>query len=898
MSMGTIESELEKEIDSITYVAQTDIGKRREENQDSYGVIETDSYKFYIVADGMGGVRGGALASGLAVETLHEKLDAAAAVSPEIITEAVTEANNVIHQRGNEQEEFNGMGTTVVGLCFVEKKMIVVNVGDSRAYRLRNGVIDKLTEDHTLVSELLRSGAITEELAANHPISHMLTRSLGPAEAVEVDCWYHEQPPCCHDKYLLCSDGLYNLVDDVEIQEALKSPDLETAIKGLIDLANSRGGTDNITIIAIEIGTGYPLPFSPSDTLSGGEIRETVDRVVQSPDYQNGHVEEVPAVAREEGVEEGAAEEQLNGRAAEPLEDQEQAAVEEAADEASVVELSDVEEVSEIEAEIATEPEGIEILAEEVQAEVIAEQPAGQSKKRVSLDNVTDVMKNQEFPMLNFLSEEEPESEPTKDSAAADQLDVDSSGEFEILVDVESAEAHFDSNTIEQIEAVSARKASLTGMETQQIPQDELFGTKKKSLVSKINTRTEFEDDSAVAPEELQGFILVGDPVESLEDEARQIARIKAARRKARQKGPVIGPDDGSGFVIVDEDEKSFSRRKGRFSSGMVIMAVFCVAAISIFVFVDPFSGNSLVKVKPDRVTEDPDSVKVAMTTRDAAGDKSEDKSDVEVKTPDSSQGTIQLSEEELVKTLDTASLENQAGRKSIVAESLSEEEQFLKKEIEVLEARIMLLRATKTNRPDHVSLLKSQQAKLPIIEARYEALELQSIEDGRQIREWLSYKSNLQENRKAGLMDAAEISIASIIQFQAPEIKVLYDQYVISEKELTEHFYTPGNRALLEAKERERELKERYYGLREKLKVAVPEYIDTKIESLAERLEETRPELENLEMQAEQLRQDIEFLQALLSENMNKKNIHRDKLQKMLQLKRQKLENRLRLHQ
>src|SRR5690606_17820521 len=146
------------------------------------------------------------------------------------------------------------------------------------------------------------------------------------------------------------------------------------------------------------------------------------------------------------------------------------------------------------------------------------------------------------------------------------------------------------------------------------------------------------ESDVLRAPEELQGFILVGDPVESVENEAREIARIKAARRKARQKGPVTGGDDGSGFVFVDVEEESVSKR-WRFTGGMALMAIFVIAAVSIFVTVDPFSATTLVKVDPASSPKDTESVGVAMTSNATVEEQAEDLSQdipASVETPES----------------------------------------------------------------------------------------------------------------------------------------------------------------------------------------------------------------------------------------------------------------------
>ena len=243
-------------LSAVMHVAKSDIGKRREENQDSFLTIEAANFKFYLVADGMGGVKGGALASQLAMAVLGACLKSKIDINAEDIVSAVAKANIAIFERGIEKSEFAGMGTTLVGLCFLGANYYVVNVGDSRAYRIRRGGITQLTEDHTLVRELLRSGAIDESQVENHPVSHMLTRSLGPTPMVEVDCRMEEDVAQGGDVYLLCTDGLYNMLSEADILKIVAGNQPQDAADKLIALANERGGTDNITVILISISAG------------------------------------------------------------------------------------------------------------------------------------------------------------------------------------------------------------------------------------------------------------------------------------------------------------------------------------------------------------------------------------------------------------------------------------------------------------------------------------------------------------------------------------------------------------------------------------------------------------------------------------------------------------------
>lgn len=250
---------MSKPLVSIRSGAGTDVGRRREENQDSFGIIETENYKLYVVADGMGGAKGGAIASQLAIATIKEALAERTTVTADIIAELILEANDTIFQRSLEDSGLSGMGTTLVALLFVGTSLHIFNVGDSRAYRLRGESLERLTEDHTLVSELVRAGAITESQAENHPVSHMLTRSLGPSSEVAVDKRTLPDGPIRGDRYLLCSDGLYNMVSHAEIEELLNLSSIDESIELLLKTGNEHGGTDNITALVVEITEEYPV---------------------------------------------------------------------------------------------------------------------------------------------------------------------------------------------------------------------------------------------------------------------------------------------------------------------------------------------------------------------------------------------------------------------------------------------------------------------------------------------------------------------------------------------------------------------------------------------------------------------------------------------------------------
>lgn len=266
--MDTVAAGAKKNIlDSISHASGTDIGLRREENQDSMGIVEKSNFRVFMVADGMGGAQGGATASRIAVDVVEGALRAREDITAEELVELVYKSNLAIYRRAEGDPNLFGMGTTFVSMLFRETSLFIVHVGDSRAYRIRQGRAFPLTEDHTLVKELVKSGAITTEQAEHHPISHMLTRSLGPSEDTIVDCSLSADGPVAGDVYLVCSDGLYNMVPDEELPALVSGVPLEEGVQRLIARANERGGADNITVILVSIGADYPVTL---DDISSG----------------------------------------------------------------------------------------------------------------------------------------------------------------------------------------------------------------------------------------------------------------------------------------------------------------------------------------------------------------------------------------------------------------------------------------------------------------------------------------------------------------------------------------------------------------------------------------------------------------------------------------------------
>lgn len=232
--------------------ATTDVGVVREQNEDSYLVRAP----IFAVADGMGGHRGGEVASRLALETV----DRMSREDHEIdLRSAVRDANRVVLERASGDTALSGMGTTLTLLRVEGPRVRLAHVGDSRAYLLRDGELRQLTDDHTLVNRMVREGKLTEEEARIHPHRSILTRALGVDGDIEIDVFTVELDP--GDRILLCSDGLTTIVGDEEIRAVLTSrADPQEACDELVTAANRGGGPDNITVVVLDIEEGEDVP--------------------------------------------------------------------------------------------------------------------------------------------------------------------------------------------------------------------------------------------------------------------------------------------------------------------------------------------------------------------------------------------------------------------------------------------------------------------------------------------------------------------------------------------------------------------------------------------------------------------------------------------------------------
>lgn len=242
----------------------TDVGRKRNHNEDSY--LIDDELQLFVVADGMGGHAGGGTASRIAVETIDRELrkirdskenpfaqsgQLQDSAIPEAFRAAVEGACLAIFQEAQNDPRLQGMGTTVISLLVHEHYAFFAHVGDSRAYLVRGDLIQQISEDHSLVNEQIKAGMITPEEAKHSRYKNIITRSVGFEEEVQVDVMGLVTEP--GDVFLLCSDGLANMVEDKELHDAVRNNALEDAPKRLIDLANERGGDDNITVIVVQI---------------------------------------------------------------------------------------------------------------------------------------------------------------------------------------------------------------------------------------------------------------------------------------------------------------------------------------------------------------------------------------------------------------------------------------------------------------------------------------------------------------------------------------------------------------------------------------------------------------------------------------------------------------------
>jgi PPM family protein phosphatase len=272
-------------------IERTDTGRQRRGNEDS----SFARAPVFVVADGMGGAQAGEVASQIAVEAFEQGLPDSG--SPEErLASRVQEANKRIYDLSRAEHERAGMGTTLTAVYLDDAQVAIAHVGDSRAYMYRDGSLQRLTQDHSLVGELVRRGKLTEEQAEEHPQRSIITRALGPEPTVEVDTWTY--PARAGDVLLLCSDGLTSMIAEERIAEILGSAgSLEAAANQLIQEANDAGGRDNITVVLFrleEVGAdgafdeptmvGTPAPPRSDTTAAPAAAQALQSPPTKSPD--------------------------------------------------------------------------------------------------------------------------------------------------------------------------------------------------------------------------------------------------------------------------------------------------------------------------------------------------------------------------------------------------------------------------------------------------------------------------------------------------------------------------------------------------------------------------------------------------------------------------------------
>lgn len=227
---------------------RTHVGLVREQNEDT--VLIDESHGIYILADGMGGHQAGEVASYLAAVTLRDAL-AEGEPSVERLLRGFRQANAAVYERSQEDSQYAGMGTTMTALWDSGDCMLLGHVGDSRAYLFENDALRQVSVDHSVVGEMVRSGAITQAQARTHPYRNVITRAVGTEDTVRTDVMEVLRDPGA--KWLLCSDGLTDMVEDEDIARTLREFSGETAVEHLIDLALANGGRDNVSVLLLEV---------------------------------------------------------------------------------------------------------------------------------------------------------------------------------------------------------------------------------------------------------------------------------------------------------------------------------------------------------------------------------------------------------------------------------------------------------------------------------------------------------------------------------------------------------------------------------------------------------------------------------------------------------------------
>jgi serine/threonine protein phosphatase PrpC len=309
----------------LSYWAASDVGKKREINEDSFLVDKKLS--LFVVADGMGGHASGEVASQMAVHEFRNAVEAGhevierfgngdATVRPQevlsLLENAIESAGRAVYYKGQAEPEKRGMGTTTSALLIAGDRGFIAHVGDSRIYMLRAGQVVQLTEDHSLLNELIRRGRVTKEGFETSPYKqykNAVTRAVGVYETVQGDTIDFELLP--GDQFLLCSDGLHAYLNDTRIIEMLKGDDVKALPKRLVDLANQGGGHDNITAIVVRVETPAVAAGAPATEDRAEELARKVDVLRRMPLFRHLVYKEILRLLNVTSVKEYAAGEEI-----------------------------------------------------------------------------------------------------------------------------------------------------------------------------------------------------------------------------------------------------------------------------------------------------------------------------------------------------------------------------------------------------------------------------------------------------------------------------------------------------------------------------------------------------------------------------------------------------------
>jgi len=297
-----------------SYAARTDTGRRRRHNEDAFVLAPP----LFAVADGMGGAQAGEVASRLAASTLESRADAAEQPGVERVAALIREANRRVYERATSDPAASGMGTTMTVAVVEGMTVAFGHVGDSRAYLVREGRMEQLTDDHSLVNELLKSGKLSPEEAQVHPQRSVITRAVGTDPEVDVDAFTIDAH--AGDVFLLCSDGLTDMVEDEDILDLVDRhrEDLDRAVKSLVAAANRGGGEDNITAVAFRVAPGAAADETLSLPVQAEPDEETVEAIPAEPAVDTMVIppDRIDAELLEPG---GAAGARSSGRAPSPV---------------------------------------------------------------------------------------------------------------------------------------------------------------------------------------------------------------------------------------------------------------------------------------------------------------------------------------------------------------------------------------------------------------------------------------------------------------------------------------------------------------------------------------------------------------------------------------------------